>query len=174
MKNQTKIYFETATSEHLELLELWDKQAHVIASDPNDDWNWETELKRFPTWREQFVAYKDEEAIGFVQIIDPQIEESHYWGEVGSGYRAIDIWIGMKKNLNKGYGTEMMNLAIDHCFANPEVHSILIDPLASNKKAHRFYERLGFEFLEMRTFDSDECYIYVLKKDNWQKITNLN
>jgi len=26
----------------------------------------------------------------------------------GPGYRAIDIWIGEEKDLNKGYGTEMM------------------------------------------------------------------
>jgi aminoglycoside 6'-N-acetyltransferase len=32
--------------------------------------------------------------IGFVQIIDPAREESHYWGDAPGGLRAIDIWIG--------------------------------------------------------------------------------
>ncbi len=31
---------------------------------------------------------------------------------------------------------------------DPAVTGILIDPLASNTRAHRFYERLGFEFVE--------------------------
>jgi hypothetical protein len=76
------------------LLRHWDEQPHVIASDPNDDWQWETELGKSPGWREQLIAQLDGRPIGFVQIIDPACEESHYWGEVPHGLRAIDIWIG--------------------------------------------------------------------------------
>jgi RimJ/RimL family protein N-acetyltransferase len=70
--------------------------------------------------------------IGFVQIIDPAREESHYWGDCEPNLRAIDIWIGEADCLNKGYGTQMMRLAIERCFADPSVTAILIDPLASN------------------------------------------
>lgn len=42
------------------LLRHWDEQPHVIASDPNDDWNWEIELKRTPEWREQLIAQIDD------------------------------------------------------------------------------------------------------------------
>jgi aminoglycoside 6'-N-acetyltransferase len=37
---------------------------------------------------------------------------------------------------------------------------VLIDPLASNEGALRFYERLGFEFVEERDFGSDHCRVY--------------
>src|SRR5699024_7153255 len=40
----------------LALLRAWDEQPHVVASDPNDDWNWEVELGRNPDWREQLIA----------------------------------------------------------------------------------------------------------------------
>jgi hypothetical protein len=60
-----------ATPADLELLRRWDEQAHVIASDPNDDWGWETELGRSPDWREQLIAEVDGRSVGFVQIIDP-------------------------------------------------------------------------------------------------------
>ena len=40
----------------LDLLRRWDEQPHVLASDPNDDWAWETELAGNPPWREQLIA----------------------------------------------------------------------------------------------------------------------
>ena len=41
---------------------------------------------------------------------------------------------------------------------------ILIDPLASNVRAHAFYERLGFRFVERRCFGDDECLVYRLDR----------
>lgn len=155
------------------MLRYWDSLPHVIASDPNDDWNWEEELHRSLIWREQLIAEREGRPIGFLQIIDPEAEETHYWGDTGPGFRAIDIWIGAPADLGKGYGTIMMNMAITRCFDNPEVHSILIDPLISNTRAHRFYERIGFEFLENRIFGEDECRVYCLTRQKWSALQNL-
>ncbi|MBX2829057.1 MAG: acetyltransferase [Flavobacteriaceae bacterium] len=160
------ITLRTATIDDLELLTYWDTQQHVIDSDPDDDWNWEVELKTDPEWREQLIAELDSEPIGFIQIIDPLLEETHYWGEVEPNKRAIDIWIGEEKHLNKGYGTIMMNLAIERCFKDDTVNGILIDPLKSNNKAQRFYKRLGFEFIEERAFNGTPCMVYELKRKN--------
>ena len=148
----------------LELLRHWDEQPHTVASDPNDDWGWETELARDPPWREQLIGEVDGRPVGFVQIIDPAEEDSHYWGDVPPNLRAIDIWIGEASDLNRGYGTAMMRRAIARCFAPPEVTAILIDPLASNTAAHRFYERLGFRFVERRRFGEDDCFVYRLER----------
>ena len=71
-------------------LRRWDEKPHVIASDPNDEWNWETELARTPDWREQLIAELEGRPIGFIQIIDPAREESHYWGDCAPNLRAID------------------------------------------------------------------------------------
>jgi hypothetical protein len=48
-----------ATIDDISLLQHWDEQPHVIASDPNDDWNWEVELARDVPWREQLIAEHD-------------------------------------------------------------------------------------------------------------------
>ena len=154
-----------ATINDLELLKYWDTKQHVIDCDPDDEWNWEVELKQNPEWREQLIAELNGEAIGFVQIIDPFLEETHYWGEVSPSKKAIDVWIGEEKNLNKGYGTKMMELAIERCFEDQSIDGILIDPLKSNVKAQRFYERLGFEFIEEREFGGTPCFIYELKRN---------
>lgn len=158
------ILLRPAKPQDLRLLQYWDTKQHVIDCDPDDDWNWEIELDRDPEWREQLVAELDGRPIGFIQIIDPHEEESHYWGAVGPNKRAIDIWIGEESDLNKGYGTQMMRLAIERCFSVPSVTCILIDPLKSNTKAHRFYERLGFNFVEEREFDNTACFVYELSR----------
>jgi len=160
------INLRAANIEDLELLKYWDTKQHVIDCDPDDDWNWEKELSRNPGWREQLFAELNGVPIGFIQIIDPLLEETHYWGKVGPNKRAIDIWIGEESNLNKGYGTQMMELAIQNCFENESVDGILIDPLKSNIKAQRFYERIGFEFIEEREFDGTLCVVYELKRSN--------
>jgi aminoglycoside 6'-N-acetyltransferase len=160
------IKLRPATIDDLEVLRYWDTKQHVIDCDPDDDWNWEVELTRNPEWREQLMAELNKKPLGFIQIIDPYLEETHYWGEIERNKRAIDIWIGEEENLNKGYGSQMMKLTIERCFENPKVDGILIDPLKSNIKAHRFYERLGFVFIEERSFDETICYVYELKRGN--------
>lgn len=162
-----KVTLRVATLDDLDLLERWDEEPHVVASDPNDDWGWRTELARRPPWREQLVAEVDGVPIGFVQIIDPALEEDHYWGEVPAGLRAVDIWIGEASHLGMGYGTAMMRLALERCFAPPEVEAVLIDPLLSNAGAIRFYERLGFAVVERRTFGLDECLVMRLDRATW-------
>jgi aminoglycoside 6'-N-acetyltransferase len=122
----------------LALLRHWNEQPRVIAASPNDDWGWKVELNRSPDWREQLIAELDGRPIGFVQIIDPAREESHYWGDSPGGLHAIDIWIGEADELGKGYGTKMMKLALVRCFSDPSVTAVLIDPLANNVRAHRF------------------------------------
>ena len=142
------IVLRAAKPDDVALLRYWDKHPHIIASDPDSDWDWETELLRTPDWREQLIAELDGRPIGVIQIIDPAREDSHYWGEISpnlrANLRAIDIWIGEVSELGKGYGTQMMRLALARCFAAPAVTAVLIDPLVSNVRAHRFYERLGF------------------------------
>ncbi len=167
LSKKINISFRNACIEDLKLLQHWDEQAHVIVSDPEQE-DWEYELQRFPAWREQLIAELNGRAIGCVQIIDPAEEESHYWGSVPKDLRAIDIWIGEKDDLGKGYGTEMMKLAIERCFEKKEVTSILIDPLETNKGAIRFYERIGFQFVEARTFGKSRCLVYRLNREDWR------
>ncbi len=151
----------------LALLRRWDEAPQVVAADPNDDWNWQEELGREPPWREQLVAELDGRPIGFVQIIDPAEEDSHYWGDVPAGLRALDIWIGESDCLGRGHGTRMMRLALARCFADPTVSAVLIDPLQSNVAARRFYERLGFRMVGPRRFGDDDCMVYRLEREDW-------
>ncbi len=162
--DQGELRLRPATPDDRAVLERWDEEPHVIASDPNDDWDWAHELGREVPWREQLVAELDGRPIGFVQIIDPLHEETHYWGEVPEHLRAIDVWIGPPGDLGKGYGTRIMKAALASCFDVPEVEAVLIDPLVSNVRAIAFYQSLGFRPVERRMFGEDDTLVHRLDR----------
>ena len=103
-----------------------------------------------------------------MQIIDPHLERTHYWGEIAPNLRALDIWIGEPDCLGKGYGETMMRLAFLRCFADSTVTAIVIDPLVSNVRAHGFYRRLGFKPVGGRRFGNDECLVHELTRVDWR------
>lgn len=154
------------------MLNAWDEQPHVIAAGHDPEWDWEVELSRDVDWRTQLIAEASGRPVGILQIIDPAREESQYWGEVSAGSRAIDVWIGDPNDLSRGYGTAMMRLALERCFAEEGVTAVLVDPLASNVRAHKFYERLGFRCLQRRWFGADECLVYRLEQAEFASATS--
>ncbi|WP_421792828.1 GNAT family N-acetyltransferase [Hyphobacterium sp.] len=167
-----------ATLDDVALLEAWDEKPHVkwctgfdpdkpLPEDEKEDWAKLVNLD--VDWFEVLIGEVDGRAIGVVQIIDPHLEETHYWGECEPHQRAIDIWIGEEADLGCGYGTRMMEQAIARCFAAPEVTNILIDPLLKNEKAIRFYRRLGFADVGERWFDDDLCWVMELRRGVWEK-----
>jgi aminoglycoside 6'-N-acetyltransferase len=167
MTLQESLSFRPVETADIPLLKRWDEQPHVKASDPDPDWNWEEEVGKEPWWREQWMAEFEGRPIGFLQLMDTAETDYGYWGPDPPAERAIDIWIGEPDMLGRGLGTLMMTWAIDRCFSVSEVQSIAIDPLVTNRRAHRFYERLGFQFLEERRFDDDLCRVYVLARKDW-------
>ncbi len=167
----TTITLRPATRADIPRLKAWDEQPHVRFSDPDcgDDsgWEWDDEIEAGWPGFWHFVAEADGAPIGFVQVINPFEEPSQYWGPMGEGFRAIDIWIGPSEWLGRGAGTQMMRLALDFCFAQPAVHTVLIDPIADNTAAHRFYQRCGFEFAGRRQFGASDCFVFQLTRDAW-------
>jgi len=162
-------------------LELWDDDPAVIAcstDDPNatmafEGIDWAEELAMQSEFYEYFIAELDGRPIGAMQICDPHNESTHYWGEIAPNLRAIDIWIGAAADRGKGHGAAMMRLALRRCFADPRVTAIVIDPLASNTRAHAFYRRLGFKPVGRRTFGEDDCLIHELTRHDWLALDNL-
>ncbi|MEM9049327.1 MAG: GNAT family N-acetyltransferase [Pseudomonadota bacterium] len=149
------------------LLEAWDGEPHIRAAGIAG-WDWADMLAHDPPWRSLLIAQLGDRPIGFLQIIDPAREETGYWGACSPGLRAIDIWIGAPDCLRQGHGRSMMTQAIDRCFAAPEVGAILIDPLASNRSAHRFYRAMGFYPVGPRRFGTDDCLVFRLNRADWR------
>lgn len=174
------ISLRLATRADAELLRQWDRAPHVIAAkhtippteeelaEEEAEWSWDVEVQRTLPWRELLIAEDDGRPVGFLQVIDPALEESHYWGACAPDLRAVDIWLGEPADLGRGYGTEIMRQVLERCFAPAEVTAVIIDPLASNERALRFYRRLGFEHVEDRGFGTDQCAVYQLTRARWR------
>lgn len=172
------IRLRPATLADAPTLKAWDKQPHVIAATTDDpdadtafeDIVWEDELAQQSDLSRYYIAELDGRPIGAMQIIDPHLEPTHYWGDIAPNLRAVDIWIGEANALGRGYGEEMMRQAFDICFADANVTAVIIDPLASNTRAHKFYRRLGFVPVGRRTFhDEDDCLIHELARETWRQ-----
>lgn len=167
-----RVRLRAARPDDVPLLCAWDEDDDVAASSGDDDFfDWALEVPRNVQWRELLMAEISEgdgfRPIGFIQIIDARDEETHYWGDVAPGHKAIDIWIGSDADRNKGHGAAMMRLAFERCFADPATHTVLIDPLSRNERAIRFYERLGFEPVGPRRFGDDDCLVLRLTREKW-------
>lgn len=163
-----------ATIADLPKIAYWNTKPHVIFASGVDsvgEDQWMTDQLNSPSqFVEIFIAELDKRPIGIIQICDPANEETHYWGQIEHGNRALDIWIGEEQDLGKGYGSVMMKLAIEHCFEDKSINAILIDPLETNTRAIRFYQKMGFKFLEKRNFDGDQCEVYILSRSRVEEL----
>lgn len=162
----TSVTLRPATAADIPLLEAWDDEPVVAASDPNDDWDWPQTLAA--EGLESLIAELDGRPVGFVQVTDLLREASQYWGPPQPGLKAIDIWIGAAGDRGKGYGRAMMTLALERCFSDTAIHTVLIDPIASNHDAIRFYQRLGFRFAGNRRFGEDDCAVHEITRAEWR------
>ena len=171
-----RVILRRAAADDLVWFDLWDTDSDVIACSSDDpattvafgDTDWAVELASQDEYSEYFIAELDGRPIGAMQICDPHLEASHYWGEIAPNLRAVDIWIGAPADRGKGHGAQMMRLALDRCFADARVTAIVIDPLASNVRALRFYARLGFKPVGRRNFHGDDCLVHELTRQDWQ------
>lgn len=167
------------------LLDRWDLEPHVISAstdDPEADvafggMYWPDELAMQDEFYQYFIAELANpdgsgRPIGAMQIIDPHNEKTHYWGEIEPDLRAVDIWIGDAADHGHGYGETMMRIAFQRCFADPAVTAIVIDPLASNTRAHKFYQRLGFKPTHRQRFSDgeDDCLVHKLTRQHWRSM----
>lgn len=97
-----------------------------------------------------FFILADRQPIGFIQY--------YFQAEDTVG---LDMWIGVKAERNKGYGTDALRQMADLIHARqPRVKTLFIDPETANKRAVRCYEKAGF--INTGVFNDEEgdlCYM---------------
>ncbi len=57
----------------------------------------------------------------------------------------LGIFIGDDKHRSKGYGTEAINLLLEYGFKYLNLHSISLEVLEANERAHKCYLKCGFK-----------------------------
>ena len=56
----------------------------------------------------------------------------------------LGIFIGDKSLWDKGYGTEAVELMLEHAFDTLNLHRVFLRVFATNERAHRCYQKAGF------------------------------
>jgi aminoglycoside 6'-N-acetyltransferase len=177
----SEVTLRPATIADVPVLERWDLEPHVIAATSDDPEAekafegayWPDEIGMQDEFYQYFIAELagpdgTRRPIGAMQIIDPHNEKTHYWGKIEPNLRAVDIWIGDAADHGHRYGEQMMRIAFRKCFADLNVTAIVIDPLNSNTRAHKFYQRLGFKPVGRQTFGEDDCLVHRLTRQDWE------
>lgn len=62
-----------------------------------------------------------------------------------------------------------LQLSLTRCLEHPAVSAVILDRLASNVRAHRFYERLGSKSVKYRQFGEDACFVYCLERGVYEQ-----
>jgi aminoglycoside 6'-N-acetyltransferase len=57
----------------------------------------------------------------------------------------------------------------DYCFSEATVEAAIIDPMADNTDAHRFYQRLDFQPTGIRYFGPDQCLVHRLNRSDFER-----
>jgi len=83
-----------------------------------------------------------------------EARQEHSWQPIGScGFEILDwrnrsaevgILIGEKSYWNQGYGTETMQLLLEHAFSTLNLNRVYLRVFEDNPRAIRAYEKAGF------------------------------
>jgi len=105
-------------------------------------------------WYENMLNLSPNEHVMVIDIRDPK--KTGEWRAIGTcQFTSIDwrnrsaelgIMIGEKPLWNQGYGTETMQLLLQHGFNSLNLHRIWLQVYAKNPRGIRAYEKAGFTY----------------------------
>jgi diamine N-acetyltransferase len=135
------------------------------------------------SWFEAMLKRPKEEHPLVIEVRQPEEENEGTWIPIGNlGLFSIDwrvrsaelgIFIGEKSYWNRGYGSEAVHLILRHGFSTLNLQRIVLRVFASNTRAIRAYEKVGFvqEGRMRRAHYAEGKYIDVLLmsilRDEW-------
>lgn len=120
-----------------------------------------------------YFAFADGARIGFIQsYVAVGCHRDGWWlSEHDPGVRGIDQFLADGERLGQGIGTAMVSAFVAKLFANTDVTRVQTDPVPSNGRAIRCYEKAGFRAVqEVDTPDGRALLMYADRpaSDHWQ------
>jgi aminoglycoside 6'-N-acetyltransferase len=93
---------------------------------------------------EQFIVAADDHPFAYLQCYDPTAWPDNGFGDLPSGTRGVDQFIGRPDMIERGHGSAMIK-----CFTDKLLQAgtprVVTDPNPENRRAVRAYEKAGFE-----------------------------
>lgn len=127
---------------------------------------WDQRLKARDQYHLAIRLLADDRIIGTIHFDEIEWTHGHAWFSIG---------IGEPSSRGAGLGHEALTLAIDFAFNDLNLHRLSLGVFASNDRAIRLYERLGFihegtsrEFL-LRDGEREDLIYYGLLAREWRE-----
>jgi aminoglycoside 6'-N-acetyltransferase len=93
---------------------------------------------------EQFIVAADDHPFAYLQCYDPTAWPDHGFGDLPSGTRGIDQFIGEPDMISHGHGSAMIKSFVE-TLLRTGTPRVVTDPSPENRRAIRAYEKAGFE-----------------------------
>lgn len=117
-----------------------------------------------------YIIIIDNVDVGYLQtyLINDYPEYNKYV-ETDEHTAGVDLFIGHKDYIHKGYGVRIMEQFLrEHVFSNIQVDKCIIGPEPKNLSAIRMYEKSGFRWyknIQIPDEDEPEYLMILLRKD---------
>jgi aminoglycoside 6'-N-acetyltransferase len=112
-----------------------------------------------------YIITSDNDPIGYIQYYDAydfSREQGYILKELPSSLASIDLFIGEKEYIGKGYGPKIMDKFIqDYIFK--DFDAVFVDPDLRNKGAIKAYEKSGFNIARELP---DKGIVWMVKEKN--------
>lgn len=167
------ITFQKMKKSDIEMVIKWIREDHVIeywvsAQNVSDEMlrkKYNERLNKNDV--ETFIISIKNTPIGLIQTYF--MESSNPYNILGTISKGIDLFIGEKEFVNKGFGTKVIVEFLKLCvFNNPEIQYACIDPEVANEKAIYVYQKVGFQ-IDHIGYDLDSklltCYMLLKRED---------
>ena len=155
-------------------------------SDIPDDYRWrsDAELAELDATRPLRISYKDFERLSKDELSYPKpsskrlsvdtLDGEHignvmfYNIELRSGQAELGIMIGEKKYWSKGFGTETVNLLLDHMFEEYPLNRVYLHTLTWNYRAQKSFRKSGFKEIGQVRRDGHDFIEMEIWRHEWE------
>lgn len=162
--------FRSLTERDLPLLFEWLNRPHVT-----EWWGGEASLDavreeylpatRTPTDARPYLAYIDDRPIAYIQSYSAVDTGDGWWPDQHDrGVAGIDQFLAEPTDLGSGLGTALVKQFAAFLFSDPAVSRIQVDPVPSNLRAIRCYEKAGFQRQEIVTTPDGPALLMTLER----------
>ena len=163
-----ELYFQTVQAEHLPFLLHWQKDKKANASAQRLlQRDWETYSFKQESWNRLLLVMYTRKPIGLIEIIDPQQEESHYWGIMPKDQRAINFYLAETTHRHAEFQAPLLHLALWQCFKEDGVNTVWSEPPTDDYAALQLFEHLGFKPVDERKVEGKIHQIFQIQRADW-------
>jgi aminoglycoside 6'-N-acetyltransferase len=136
--------FHAMSAADLPMVRRWLTNPHVAQwwGDPDAQFALVRDDLEHPAMQ-QFIVALGDRAFAYLQCYDPTAWPENGFGDLPSGTRGIDQFIGETDMIGRGHGSALIRTFIDGLLAKGTPR-IVTDPAPENARAVRAYEKAGF------------------------------